>query len=193
MIEKLMNLFERFVVAIEDIADTLARQEITGHPMMAGTPAQTVSESVEESISDKPDYASMNRETLVALCEQRNIEVPKGTKTTTLVKKLKSWDAVQTSTLKAETEKEDLGPAFPSEVEEEANPFEQSESEAAEELTHEVMFAALQDYYKAVAEKGGNGIEAVTELIRTHAGVTLVREIPADKRKAVYDAIQKAA
>ena len=208
MIEKLINLFERFVVAVEDIADTLARQEIVHASPTVAAPAETTEPA-------KPDYETMDRDTLVALCEQRDIEVPPRTRTETLVKKLNSWDAVQAATPPTEPAPEENldhlegenvdvegdggNDAFPPDTEPdpepEADPFGQDEPEEAPaaELTHEAVLQALQDYRKNVADKGGDGIKAVTNLISTHAGVTLVREIPAEKRKAILDAIREAA
>ena len=108
--KELMELFTRFVVAIEKIAEPGCEQKCK-----CNEPEQ------KPEIKDIPrDYDGIaaqkdGREVLLNLCGKKGIEVKKGMRDATLVKLLREWDK-KTVTVKKDFDKGD--PVFESDVEE---------------------------------------------------------------------------
>ena len=94
MVEKLINLLERFVVAFEKIADG----QQNGCKCDSEIIVCKNDPIVQKEINDIPrDYEGIERqpdgrEVLLKLCKERGIKVPSGTRTKTLVKMLNEHD-----------------------------------------------------------------------------------------------------
>lgn len=79
--KELFELFKRGVEALEKIAEQ-------GLTAIAGTGIQTQA----PGSSMPPDYDSLSPEAIKSMCEARGIEIPKGVRTATLIKKLQARD-----------------------------------------------------------------------------------------------------
>jgi len=114
----LNNLIERFIAAMEKIADALSAPAFPTKPCACepkAVPAEyrdaaaKMNEASEAAKITAPVYAQemagppagykgiTDYEALKKLCAERGIEVPPRTKTTTLIKNLSTWDAVQSA------------------------------------------------------------------------------------------------
>ena len=116
--KKLNNLIERFITAMEKIADALSApafptKPCACEPKAAASPAEVHAKGAVGAVISAvpaitpPVYAHemagpvsgykgvTDYEALKKLCAERGIEVPPRTKTTTLIKTLSTWDAVQ--------------------------------------------------------------------------------------------------
>lgn len=134
--EKLFNLLERFVVAVEKIAE----KEST--PSSTSTKTETVEASFEAETAGTP-LEDQSHAALKTLCEEKGWEVPARTKKTTLLKwlkeggpeKKKESEDFEDSEVKNENPFDDLDDDF-------EDPLAEDEEE--EELTREDVLSALQ-------------------------------------------------
>lgn len=192
MFDKLVALFERLVIAHEKMAEAASAP--------AGvTTAQATNDTPVNTTSDKPDYAAISkqdngREALLQMCKDRDIEIPKQTKTPTLVKKLEAWDLANPNGLQAppETEPEnppEEDPFGEAEQPTEEDPFGEEENIAKEWQPEEVK-AALQQY---MVDQGGGekGRKAVMDILHTHGdGAAKLKDLDASNYDSVMQAIQ---
>ena len=123
--EKIMDLVERLVAALEERNEIFHRQvdlyEKQTHKFLGGTPtAEDTDKGGEappesESTNAEPATSEPNREELLAECARRGIEVKSGVRTTTLMKMLENAPDVTTPEEAIATPMEEETPAAPAE------------------------------------------------------------------------------
>jgi hypothetical protein len=199
MLENIVELMERFVVAHEKIAKAIEnctncnRVDDQPVPKKGDNDATHLSEvftNAEEKIAEGNEhfleqekvrenvksYDQMDLVQLKEICADRGIEVPKGTRKTTLVKNLNAYDTGENVPEK----KAVTPPPLP-----EVDPFAEETTLPPPELTIKDVRYILQ---KLMAKKGPN---AVIRIIKKHASVEQVNEVPKEKYDAVFKTAQK--
>ena len=180
----MMELLERFVVAIESIANSFSvvkrAEECCPCDTVVGETSDTPEPAVKETEAESAglDYPrNGDRDAWLELCAKRGIDVPKGTKTATLLKKVKAWDAAHMR--EAEVNAKTV-------VEKEVDPFAPSGFGSTAEVkvppvTMKMVLAALQPIQK------GKGNAAVIDILSRVGGVDKLIDLPEGKYAAVYE------
>ena len=200
--QEIMNLFNRFVIAVEVMTTCLVKISKTlefPHTAKADDPRNIVpvtsvypeaaveekEEVVVEVVTEATKYPrNGDRDAWLALCKDRKINVPPRTKTATLIKNVKSWDDARigeaefngnTAAPEKETEKEKAVQQTLS------DPFAVVSTEKMEEtITMKMVLEALQPIQK---EKGN---AVVIDILNRVGGVSKLIDLPEDKYAAVY-------
>ena len=173
MIEKLLELLERFVVSQEMIAKAFGRTTAPGP-----NKGQPLDDQLEEKTPPTSTYPTEDdRDAWLELCKERNIEVPSRTKTTTLIKKVKEFDEADPSGV-------DSGPEGPTDDKEE-DPFDTGSDDQSsdEKVTLDQVREALQKI------QASSGNPAVIAILKDPGGVDKLKDLLEEK----YAAVLKAA
>lgn len=200
----MMDKIERLIVGVELIAESLshmAKAAGVSAPAVAPAPAPDKSTVVvaPAPVVYPPDN---DRDAWLIMCKDRFIDVPKGTKTPTLIKQVKAWDAAHAGDAaqsagdgaienppQASTDSlgsENAGASAevdPFGQDNEPDPFGTRGAPEPEPITLDTVRAALQ----VVQKERGN--PAVVEILLNAAGVERIKDLTEDK----YDAVLKAA
>ena len=178
------NLIERFIAAMEKIADALSApaapvKPCSCEPKVAPPVVSTIAPAAIVSVS--PEHIDVgyqgvtDYEALKNLCAERGIEVPPRTKTTTLIKQLSTWDAVQAAK-PAPAMVEAVGvAASPQEIaavaDKEADPFVEEAPAPPAARTFEETLVVLQ----ALMKVRGNAY--VSAMIKKHTGFDAYKDV----------------
>jgi len=206
MIEKIMELLERFVVAAEKNAESAvlfvecyaARTTVMEHPLPICEDCKRTGEEEEHLVKldpvsgDPVHYDPADLDGLKKLCAERGIEVPPRTRATTMISKLETWD-LQNPVLPVVEQAGDETTAFdgtehtPSAVTEVAgSPFPVEEDETPQ-ITRADCLIALQDLSAA----DGHDNTRVHAVLNTVAGVTKLADVPVEKFAELLAATNK--
>jgi len=199
----MIEYIERFVSAVEKFADAQTRNANANEKYVAyligrdaapdtddddaetepapatKEPTPAAKEPEPGAEADSLPYASLDRDQLVLLCEQRGMEVEPRVRNSTLVKRLENYDLVQ----------EAGGPAAPPpEPEQEpasepAPDFDPLDEQPEEPQLEEVTLEQLRD--KLVALRDAKGKDALMSLLNAHGAASL-RDVPEDKYATLF-------
>jgi hypothetical protein len=210
MLERLIGLFERLVVAQErqaaaaehfaggmTVADTAPAQE----PDRVYTQELVISGNATAAAIDYEALAAqgeIGRAALLGMCNDRGIEVPPRTKTPTLVKGLQTWDLAHPNGVTATPAQEEAPPEQPDNdpfavaAPNEVDPFADdtaSTQEPAKVYTLEEVRGALQKKMQDTVAAGGDGTQAVVDALKKAANVARLKDLPEDKYPELMEAI----
>ena len=168
--------------AAPDTDDDYAEPEEQPEPAPAAKepePAPATNEPEPGAEAESLPYASLDRDQLVLLCEQRGMEVEPRVRNSTLVKRLENYDLVQ----------EAGGPAAPppepeqESANEPAPDFDPLDEQPEEPQLEEVTLEQLRD--KLVALRDAKGKDALMSLLNAHGAASL-RDVPEDKYATLF-------
>lgn len=200
MIEKLMSLAERLVVALELIASLLAKaaerelnpcagQEAPGD-VAGSTPGTPGDVAGSTPVPDK--YDAMDYGILKTLCGTRGIKVPERTRTETLKKWLREYDEthdrivdgviVEGRKPSTSAQPDPFAAETSSPTAAEVDPF--AEPVSAKVYTLEEVRGELQ---KLMAKESR---DAVVEVLQTHGGSQMLKNVPPEKFPAIMKALE---
>lgn len=215
MLERLIGLFERLVVAQERQA--AAAEQFAGgmtvgasaNVRMTATEVLTAQETLlpENAPAAAIDYEALaaqgeiGRAALLGMCNDRGIEVPPRTKTPTLVKGLQAWDLAHPNGVAPQSQEQappeqpandPFTVAAPDEAPNAVDPFAEDTAPTqapAKVYTLEQVRGALQKKMQDTVAAGGDGTQAVVDALKTAANVTRLKDLPEDKYPALMEAI----
>lgn len=213
MLERLIRLFERLVVAQERQA--AAAEHFAGGMTVADTaPAQEPDKVYTQetllpgnATAAAIDYEALaaqgeiGRAALLGMCNDRGIEVPPRTKTPTLVKGLQAWDLAHPNGVAPQAQEQappeepandPFAVAAPEEATNVVDPFAEDTAPTpapAKVYTLEQVRGALQKKMQDTAAAGGDGTQAVVDALKTAANVARLKDLPEDKYPALMEAI----
>lgn len=212
MLERLIGLFERLVVAQERqaaAAEHFAGGMTVGDTAPAQEPDRVYTQELVPSgnATSAIDYDALaaqgeiGRAALLGMCNDRGIEVPPRTKTPTLVKGLQAWDLAHPNGVAPQAQEQappeepandPFAVAAPEEATNVVDPFAEDTAptqEPAKVYTLEQVRGALQKKMQDTAAAGGDGTQAVVDALKTAANVARLKDLPEDKYPALMEAI----